>query len=140
VPDPPWRCSNEADATPTWLESLPGWLRDSLAAVPGWPEADAATLDLMLSEVATNVVEHGTTDGPARVRLDLVVDTSRVTVVLADDGPPAHVDVAGAQMPGTEAEGGRGLALVAALAEDFRWEQTPTGNLWSFTYARSSQA
>jgi serine/threonine-protein kinase RsbW len=108
--------------------------------VPGWPEADAATLDLLLSEVATNVVEHGSTDGPARVRLDLVVDTSRVTVVLDDDGPPAHVDVAGVQMPGTEAEGGRGLALIAALADDFRWEQTPTGNRWSFTYERSSQA
>lgn len=72
---------------------------------------------LLVSEVATNALVHGSGD----VRVSVRAEDHRVRVEVADDGP-------GWPQPrraGAEAEGGRGLALVEALAT--RWGTRPEG-------------
>ncbi len=79
----------------------------------------AEVLALLVSEVATNAVVHGT--GEVQVRVLLAGDRLRVEV--ADESTrlptPRTADL--------EAEGGRGLALVAALAQDWGVQSTAGG-------------
>ena len=77
------------------------------------------TVALLVSEVATNALVHGTGDVQVRV---------------ARRGPVLRVEVADgstqAPLPRSadpDAEGGRGLALVDALASDWGTEVTGTG-------------
>lgn len=73
---------------------------------PGSPAAD--TVELLVSEVATNALVHGAGD----VRVRVVVLPDRVRVEVDDDSPLALAP----RSAGPTAEGGRGLALVTALS------------------------
>jgi anti-sigma regulatory factor (Ser/Thr protein kinase) len=85
-----------------------------------------ADLDLVLSELATNAIQHtrsGLAGGTFAVRL--VVHPDRVRVEVRDNGPR------GSRVPTPKAatmsaERGRGLALVDAFAAT--WGRLPIGN------------
>ena len=79
----------------------------------------ADVLALLVSEVATNAVVHGT--GEVQVRVSVVRRLLRVEVADESSRLPTP------RTADPEAEGGRGLALVAALASDWGVERTPTG-------------
>jgi anti-sigma regulatory factor (Ser/Thr protein kinase) len=67
---------------------------------------------LVVSELVTNAVQHG----QGEIVLELEVQGERVLVTVADDGPGEP------QLPDPVAhgaEGGRGLALVAAVAQEW---------------------
>ena len=73
--------------------------------------AGVADIILMVDELVTNAVTHGS--GPVRLRLSIA--GSRVSGEVTDAGPrfpePGR--------PGPDAEAGRGLLLVTALADEF---------------------
>ncbi|MCF6522134.1 ATP-binding protein [Streptomyces sp. JJ36] len=78
--------------------------------------ADVAATELVVSELVTNVVQHGRVPGRL-VELRVTYDLAKtVTLEVSDAGdwrpPPAP-----ARNPGEMAESGRGLALVAAFAD-----------------------
>ena len=77
------------------------------------------TAALLTSEVVTNAVLHG--DGTVMVRAHTGGGRLRVEVQDDGEGVPALRDAA------RDDEGGRGLALVAALADDWGIEQVPGG-------------
>lgn len=77
------------------------------------------TAALLTSEVVTNAVLHG--DGTVMVRAHTGDGRLRVEVQDDGDGAPVLQDAA------RDSEGGRGLALVAALADDWGVEQVPGG-------------
>ncbi|WP_214110450.1 ATP-binding protein [Acrocarpospora catenulata] len=100
----------------------PAQAREHLAKwLSGLPACDADTRDtvvLLLSEIVTNAVVHsesGCEGGKVAVRAETVQGSIRVEVTdegSATNAPhlaPIHCDV----------EGGRGLHLVAAMAEDW---------------------
>ena len=71
---------------------------------------------LLVSELFTNAVKYGR-PGDARVRLSLEIGDSHVRGEVADHGrgfPETHVP-----MPDQDAESGRGLAFLDAIAD--RW-------------------
>ena len=74
---------------------------------------------LVTSELATNAVRHA---GGDRYTVDVDVDHGVLRVEIVDDDPTVPVEPAAAA---PDAEGGRGLWLVAALAQ--RWGVRPTG-------------
>ncbi|WP_330332326.1 ATP-binding protein [Streptomyces sp. NBC_00536] len=80
----------------------------------GLPFHDAAHV---VAELASNAVTHGRVQGRGfRLRIAAVGTTLRIEVSdTRDECTPAPV----AEFPSPEAESGRGLALVAALAD--RW-------------------
>lgn len=80
---------------------------------------DVQALELMVSELVSNAVEHGT--GPVTVQLR--AEGVRLRVEIADDAPgaPRRRFV----MPG--ALSGRGLEIVEQLAAAWGWEPTPGG-------------
>jgi anti-sigma regulatory factor (Ser/Thr protein kinase) len=92
----------------------------------------AATTELLVSELVTNAVKAmvGRDDQPP-VRLRLSGDYARVLIEVwdADQRPPEDPGSDG--LPDLEAEGGRGLFLVAALSARWNWQLTrqPTGKV-----------
>lgn len=99
-------------------------VRDLLAGV-GPPDDARVDVDLItdaqlvVSELVTNAVMHGA--GDIELRLDLADGALSVCVC---DGGRAEPQRRG---PGTTAEGGRGLALVAMLTQDWGFRPDGTG-------------
>jgi anti-sigma regulatory factor (Ser/Thr protein kinase) len=88
---------------------------DGLETLESHPDARFA-VRLLVSELFTNAVKYGQ-PGDARVRLSLEIGDSHVRGEIADHGRGfAEVHVS---MPGEDAESGRGLAFLDAIAD--RW-------------------
>lgn len=116
--------------TRSWREAVIPLGAGDTAAVPilraavrrilaGWkiPEAMIDDVELSLSELATNALIH--TAGPVRVRLALRGGAVRLDVA---DTSPHHPHGA---VPDAGAECGRGLLIVAALADRLTTEPYP---------------
>ncbi|MET8638966.1 ATP-binding protein [Streptomyces sp. NPDC004096] len=93
--------------------SVPAARRFAQETLTGWSLAEAGRSDdilLCVSELATNALLHGVPPG-RHFRLFLRYDGALLRVEVHDSGPgvPRVLDEAG--------EGGRGLLLVAALAD-----------------------
>lgn len=72
---------------------------------------------LLVSELFTNAVKYGSRHAEARVRLLIAVDETRVRGEIGDSGRGFAEEHTA--MPGVDAESGRGLAFLDALAD--RW-------------------
>lgn len=87
-------------------------------AAPVIADAGAVT-----AELAANAIAHGRAAGrDFRLTLAFVPATSRLRVAVSDTRPDRLPPRPGAlDVPSPEAEGGRGLLLVEALAADWGW-------------------
>ncbi len=110
------------DAVHDALEGL--WLE-----VPDVSDEDRLLFALAVSEVATNVVEHAAGDVRPTVSIRLTVDAERLVAVMSDDAEPALIRLGEVEMPGSDAESGRGLALALAALDELRHE-ADDGNTW----------
>jgi hypothetical protein len=118
-----------ADCVATWdLEPEPAAVRHARALAAGqlaaWGlEQHAPMTELIVSELATNAVRYGRPP----IRLRLIRDRSLVCEVSDTCDTAPHLRHA------TSAdEGGRGLFMVAQLAEDWGTRYTPTGKtIWA---------
>lgn len=82
----------------------------------GVPDAAADDVILVASELAANAIRHGAP--PALLRLEYADGRVRVTVSNHGDAPdPRIVDAA------ADADHGRGLAMVRAIADEIGWER-----------------
>lgn len=100
------------------------WLADVLGA--GHPAADTAVL--LLSEVFANACLHSRSGRPGgTVAIHAVATDHAVRIEVVDEGggpaPAAPGD------PGPDAENGRGLWLLDALAKEWATEDLPDGRL-----------
>lgn len=84
-------------------------------------DGDYDALALLVSEVATNALIHGR--GQVRVRVTRRAERLRVEVADDSDQVPVRRDA------GTEALGGRGLALIDALSSDWGTEPRAGGKV-----------
>ncbi|MFF5013711.1 ATP-binding protein [Streptomyces sp. NPDC001165] len=113
----------EVRPEPTEVGRARRWARSRLLG--SGIEADeplAETLILLVSELVTNAVVH--TGRPAVLRLSLppgTAESATVRLEVADTSPRAPVP----RCAGSNATGGRGLALVDCLAD--RWGWSPEG-------------
>jgi anti-sigma regulatory factor (Ser/Thr protein kinase) len=86
-------------------------------------EDRASTLQLLVSEIVTNAIQHTTS---AFIGVDLSVTGRRLLVAVADDSPVFPVAADGG-LTAWEGEHGRGMFLVAALADAHGWRRTCRG-------------
>lgn len=85
------------------------------------------TVALLVSEVATNALVHGTGDVQVRV----ITEDSMLRVEVSDDSPTMPTPRTADPME----EGGRGLALVASLASDWGVHRAGVGKVVWFELA-----
>ncbi len=101
--------------------------RFARAALDAWhlgPLSDA--VELVVSELVTNAVRHARPVGASPVRLVLACDDD-VLRVEVHDADPARAPRPRRPDPDDLAEGGRGLALIQALAARWGCRPGPTG-------------
>jgi anti-sigma regulatory factor (Ser/Thr protein kinase) len=94
----------------------------------------AETVELLVSELTTNSIQAmAGQDSQPTIRLRLLTDSARVRIEVwdSDPRPPAPKDPAADGTPDLEAEGGRGLFLVALLSARWAWyaTQEPKGKV-----------
>ncbi|WP_329160178.1 serine/threonine-protein phosphatase [Streptomyces sp. NBC_01717] len=97
------------------------FLRDLLRQWDLLPMLD--TLELLTSEVVTNALIHA--DSEVELRLREYPDRIRVEVRDSDPHPPVPTAIVADEENNQEAESGRGLLIVDALAGD--WGSSPAG-------------
>ncbi|WP_030549300.1 ATP-binding protein [Streptomyces albus] len=123
----PTGCPGYSETLPCEPKSAAAARRLVRAALAAWGMEDLADDGvLVVSELVSNAVRHArshairvtvTRPGPTRVRIGVVDKSARTPVV---------------REPGDEDEGGRGLALVGALAEDWGTDTLPWGKrVWA---------
>jgi len=89
---------------------------DRLEALDAYADARFA-VRLLVSELFTNAVKYGSRRSDARVRLLVAVDDTHVRGEIGDSG--RGFAGGNTSMPDVDAESGRGLAFLDALAD--RW-------------------
>ncbi|OAN39029.1 ATP-binding protein [Microbacterium sp. H83] len=91
---------------------------------------DRAAFSLAVSEVATNMVQHGGSETPVTLSVDLRLGDGELRAALVDTAPPASIDWHGVAMPDVDAEGGRGLALAQSVLDEITHSYDESGNTW----------
>jgi anti-sigma regulatory factor (Ser/Thr protein kinase) len=82
------------------------------------------TAQLLASELVTNAVLHARTD----LQLGICHDEHRLLIAVADGASHDHAAyLAGSSVDADTGESGRGMVLVASLADDFGWRGREDG-------------
>lgn len=108
----------EVSATPVSTPALRAELIGELSrrGLPARAVEDAA---LVLTELVSNAVRHGSPLAGGRLRVSWRVDRNRVRVAVSDGGAGGGSGGVGPVPPRPWATSGRGLAIVASLARDW---------------------
>ncbi|MEU6476198.1 ATP-binding protein [Streptomyces sp. NPDC047017] len=131
--------STETFRTPKHRRHVPAARQRVRAALAGWGVTDelADSVTLLVSELVTNAVLHCRLSC-AQVRVTLILDGPELVLEVSDPDrdrlPQPHHST-------PDEEGGRGLALVAALSDAWGWRQEPyTKCVWArFRLAESAE-
>lgn len=110
---------------------------DAAWAAEEVPEYTRMCMDLAVSEIGSNIIEHSGGGQPVRVRMVVTVGPETISVVLNDDGRPVAADLAMAAMPEELSERGRGLAIVHRVVDRVRYSRDHDGNHWTLMRRRS---
>ena len=137
-------CTHSFDATTGAARSGIAEVMARLRAC-GLPEGTAGDVELALTEVVNNVVEHGYAGGDGRVRVEGRIGSEGLELRVSDTGRPLpgeRIPPAGRIDPeATRAnlpEGGFGWALIHQLADAVRYERRGTWNTVSLRFTSSA--
>lgn len=100
-------------------------------------DEDRMLFRLAVSEVATNIVEHARSREPVEVGIVVRVSETELSAVFTDNADPALIDLENIDMPGADAESGRGLAIALATLDELTRStaEGSTGNTWTLRRA-----
>ena len=120
-----------------------GFVEEALQRLDGLSQSIAVCIDasdqaafaLALSEILTNIVQHGPMVGvSSAVTIDLRVgisaDPRSLWAIIHDTAPHAVIDWDAVVMPDALAESGRGLALAHSVLDEFTHTSDRRGNSW----------
>lgn len=110
---------------------------DAAWAAEEVPEYTRMCVDLAVSEIGSNIIEHSGNGQPVRLRMVVTVGPETISVVLNDDGRPVAVDLTSAAMPDELSERGRGLAIVHRVVDRVCYSRDRDGNHWTLMRRRS---
>ena len=132
-------------ADPAGVSAASAWIREFAASLD-FPADDVYRLDLCLSEIVANVVEHssaGRRVGRVDLEASASADASSISVTVADDGEPfdplSAPAPAGFGDPAQIQIGGLGIHLVRAYADACRYERAARHNRFTFNVTRGGQ-
>lgn len=104
-------------------------------------EMDRMTFETAILELASNVIEHATTedDGVACV-LQVHAVNHTLRAELRDTADAGAFRLTARAMPSSDAESGRGIALIQAMVDDLKYERAGQFNVWTITKTLSSHS
>ncbi|MET0704160.1 MAG: ATP-binding protein [Mycobacterium sp.] len=94
------------------------------------PDYTRLCMDLAVSEIGTNIIEHSGSGQPMQLRMVVTLLPDTVSVVLSDDGHPIVIDLSQTAMPGDFSDRGRGLAIAHRVLDELRYTRNDAGNRW----------
>ncbi|BCW85649.1 hypothetical protein NicSoilE8_33220 [Arthrobacter sp. NicSoilE8] len=100
------------------------------------PDMDRMTFTTAVIEAAANVVQHAVPVAEKPVEIDVEISVWPARLVARVSARNAREPFAGdmqASMPGSDAESGRGLALIEALVTTVTFERQDGTNTWILT-------
>ena len=137
-------CARVSVSVPAVPETLP-FLRELLgcfASLLGAGEEVVEGIKLAVHEAAANVVEHAYGRDGGTLELEVRAEPELLTVRVADSATTvlANANGKGPQLPPEAAEGGRGLPIIGALADEVELRRsagTETEMTFALTRTRS---
>ena len=127
------------DPTALSVRDTGPWLLSALGVLPAAEAAAvAARLELAVHEVGMNVVDHANLGAGQKIRFDIDIVTSRVTVTVTDRGD--SFDVTGVPDPvsGIPQIRGYGLMIVRKLVDDLDYRRVGEDNRLTLRIDRST--
>ena len=110
---------------------------DAAWAAEEVPEYTRMCIDLAVSEIGSNIIEHSDSGQPVKLRMVVTVWPENISVVLTDDGQPVAIDLTTAELPEDLSERGRGLAIVHRVVDRVCYSRDDDGNRWTLMRRRS---
>jgi anti-sigma regulatory factor (Ser/Thr protein kinase) len=111
--------------------AAPGVARAALDDVIPPPELAVRNEDarLVISELVTNAVKYGESDGSNHIRMVIEADAAVVRVEVAQSLPAADLHPVAPRLDGDDI-GGWGLHIAESLADAWGYEVGPPGRVW----------
>jgi serine/threonine-protein kinase RsbW len=100
-------------------------------------DLDRMAFETALIELASNVIEHADPGTGVTCEMSVTVDGDTMSARLRDGSPSGDFRLTTREMPGAEAESGRGLAMVQMLCDRLSYERVDGKNVWSMSRTRS---
>lgn len=119
----------EGFAVPEQLDAVHSLLAQAAGEHPELDPTDVMLFETAIIEIANNVVEYGRPEGEVRWKFIIRVRDDEIEAVLDDTGQ-TFTPVQGKEMPGEDAEGGRGLPIAEALLDKIEFERSGDTNHW----------
>jgi serine/threonine-protein kinase RsbW len=113
---------------------------DLVWATEDIPEYTRMCVDLAVSEIGTNIIEHSGNGQPMKLEMVVTVLPDSISVVLTDDGQPVAVDLNQTAMPGEFSDRGRGLAIAHRVLDELSYSRNEDGNRWMLLRRRSDES
>jgi serine/threonine-protein kinase RsbW len=133
--------SLRAPALPASLDDVQDLLQEVWTGNADITLSDRVRFESAVVEIAANIINHGRAAPRCPVvtlHIDLGCDERVLRAAFADDGQPADVNLAVVVMPADDAEGGRGLALAAAVSDLLDYRRDGALNRWTVECLRES--
>jgi serine/threonine-protein kinase RsbW len=127
----------EGSADQAFADDLLEALEPFLASAAAATDQDRFLFTLAMSEVVTNIVQHGGDGATLRVEMDVRADELRARIW--DTAAPAMIDWESIRLPDDDAESGRGLVLALSVLNELRHTRSPDGNTWLLRRRFSAQ-
>lgn len=112
---------------------------DAAWATEEVPDHTRMCMDLAVSEIGSNIIEHSGGGQPVRLWMVVTLLPDTVTATLTDDGQPPAVDLSQMGMPDEMSERGRGLAIAQRLLDELSYSRTEDGNRWTLMRRRVNE-
>lgn len=91
-------------------------------------------METVLSELVTNVIQNNP-HRPVFCDVTFTITPEELRLETTDTGEPL-VELPEARMPGEEAEGGRGLALITLMVDELSYRHQGAANMWCARMSR----
>jgi len=119
----------EGFAVPDQLDAVHALLARAAGEHAELDPMDVMLFETAIIEIANNVVEWGRPEGDVRWKFTIRVRGDEIEAELDDTGQ-MFTPAQGKEMPGEDAEGGRGLPIAEALLDKIEFERLDDTNHW----------
>jgi serine/threonine-protein kinase RsbW len=104
---------------------------------PDIGDLDRMAFETALIELTSNVIEHADHGEGVTCVVRVTADERTLSARLSDSAEPGDFRLTHREMPGVDAESGRGLAMVQLLCDELTYERVGDENVWSVRRTRS---